>query len=142
LKVFPESGRRYSYADSGEPIKVPVENLAEKIALWSFADAKIQYLEADDTVVGFAPEPPAELLVERKTEEELRRELSPANPNWHTTQRSYDYWFRKICWWNDGRSIGFYFLKVEEGPRTPNYAAGFDRGFFRSIGPHHKETSE
>jgi hypothetical protein len=51
--------------------------------------------------------------------------------DWYATPESWMYWFRKVNWWNDGKSAGFFFFKVEAGPWIPSYAGEFDRNWFR-----------
>jgi hypothetical protein len=127
LEIFNETGYRWS-AD-GE--KVPVKGLKQKIASYSFRQELVKYLQ-DNRAVWGRPQTEHEAGVSHTRDDaETRRQMDPNNPDWDYSSMSYNYWFRMVNWWNDGKSIGFYFLKVEEGSWLPSYDANFDRSFFK-----------
>ncbi len=68
-----------------------------------------------------------------QNDEEAAREISASNPHWDESEFSFRYWFRMVNWWNDGKNVGFYFLKVEEGAWLPSYCGDIDRGFFKVV---------
>mgnify|MGYP001600582603 CR=1 FL=1 len=132
-RVFAEKGFRWG---PGVAAKVPIKGLSEKIASYSFRPELVRYLKDDEAVCG-RPQTMKEAGVEPpQNDVEALRQRDPNNPNWDKTASSYNYWFRMVNWWNDGKSIGFYFLKVEEGSWVPSYHANFDKNFFRIREPH------
>jgi hypothetical protein len=51
----------------------------------------------------------------------------------------YNYWWRRISWWTDGRIVGLYTLKVNRGAWVPSYDATLDATWFErppSLRPH------
>ncbi len=42
----------------------------------------------------------------------------------------YNYWWRRISWWTDGRVVGLYTLKTERGPWVPSYDSALDATWF------------
>ncbi len=132
LEIFNKTGYRWS-AD-GE--KVPLKRLDKKIASYSFRPELVKYMPEDRAVWG-RPQTVHEAGVSPPKEDaEIHRQMDPNNPDWDNSSMSYNYWFRMVNWWNDGKSIGFYFLKVEEGSWLPSYYANFDKNFFRVRKPH------
>ena len=132
LGIFNKTGYRWS-AD-GE--KVPLKNLNKKIETYPFNPELIKYLEDDLAICG-RPQTVHEAGVSSpKDDAEAQRQMDPNNLDWSNSSNSYRYWFRMVNWWNDGKSVGFYFLKVEEGSWLPSYDAKFDKNFFRVRKPH------
>ena len=43
---------------------------------------------------------------------------------------NFDYWWRRINWWTNGKSIGIYTLKTEGGAWSPNYESKLDEKWF------------
>ncbi len=131
LQIFNTTGRRWSYDDNGWPIKVPIQNLSKKIVSYSFDAEFILYLKDDASVKGRSKNE-FEAKVKRPTDKtECKRQTDPDNPDWENTAYAYDYWFRRVNWWNDGKNVGFYFLKVEEGAWLPSYYGNIDKTFFK-----------
>lgn len=131
FQIFNKIGRRKSYDDNGWHVFVPVRNLPKKIVSFSFDPELVLYLDNDASVKGRAKHV-REAKVKRpanKTEQKVQTD--PNNIDWGDTSYAYDYWFRNINWWNDGKSVGFYFLKMESGSWTPSYDANVDKNFFR-----------
>ncbi|MBW7989881.1 MAG: hypothetical protein FVQ84_07685 [Planctomycetes bacterium] len=128
LQVFPEKGERWDH----EGNKVLVNNLSMKITSnYSFRPDLFRHLKGDEAVHG-RPQTMKEAGVKSpQNDADAIREKDPNNPNWDTTASSYRYWFRMINWWNDGKSVGFYFLKVEEGAWIPSYWGNIDKNFFK-----------
>ncbi len=127
LRIFNKEAYRWSRAGK----KVPVKTLNKKIAAYSFRPELTRELKGDRAVRG-RPQSVHEAGVRQPTNDQERiQERDPNNPNWVHSWVSYNYWFRKINWWNDGNSVGFFFLKIEEGAWVPSYNASFDRTFFR-----------
>jgi len=51
----------------------------------------------------------------------------------------YNFWWRRISWWTDGRVVGLYTLKTERGPWVPSYDSALDATWFErppSLRPH------
>ncbi len=128
LEIFNKTGYRWS-ADGD---KVQVKDLNQKIATYSFRTELVKCLENDQSVWG-RPQTAHEASVSHpKDDAETRRQMDPNNPDWDYSSMSYNYWFRMVNWWNDGKSIGFYFLKVEEAHRSPVIVAISTKTFSRS----------
>ena len=127
LEIFNKTCYRWS-ADGD---KVQVKDLNQKIATYSFRPELVRHLKDDKAVCG-RPQTINEAGVKQpQNDVEALREMDPNNPNWDKTASSYSYWFRMVNWWNDGKSIGFYFLKVEEGAWIPSYFGDIDKNFFK-----------
>jgi hypothetical protein len=127
-QVFAKEGYRWG---SGAGTKVQIKGLSEKIASYSFRPELVRHLKDDKAVCG-RPQTMNEAGVKQpQNDVEALRERDPNNPNWDKTASSYSYWFRMVNWWNDGKSIGFYFLKVEEGAWIPSYCGDIDKNFFK-----------
>lgn len=127
LKVFTDKGKRWD----NEGNEVPVNDLSKKIVSYSFDTELIRHLKDDKSMFG-RPKTKHEAGVKSPQDDiEAIREKDPNNPNWDKTASSYRYWFRMVNWWNDGTSIGFYFLKVEEGSWIPSYWGNIDKQFFK-----------
>lgn len=127
-QVFAKEGYRWG---SGAGTKVQIKGLSEKIASYSFRPELVRHLKDDKAVCG-RPQTMNEAGVKQpQNDVEALRESDPNNPNWDKTASSYSYWFRMVNWWNDGKSIGFYFLKVEEGAWIPSYFGDIDKNFFK-----------
>ncbi len=130
-QVFAETGFRWGKHAGA---KVSIKGLSQKIAAYSFQPQLARDLPDDRSVCG-RPQTMHEAGVKPpQNDVEALRERDPNNPNWDKTASSYNYWFRMVNWWNDGKSIGFYFLKVEEGSWLPSFYANFDKNFFRVKG--------
>lgn len=132
MRLFTQKGRRWSEDETGAPIEVEVDDLSNKIASWAFRQEHVRRLEVDDSVCGRSGTAGEAGVRESEDDHERRRERKADNPNWESSSPSWNYWFRMVHWWNDGKSIGFYFLKVEEGSWSPSYGGdNMDRRFFR-----------
>lgn len=127
LQVFPERGQRWDQQGNA----VLVRDLAKNITSYSFRLELTRHLKDDGSVYG-RPQTMKEAGVKPpQNDVEASRENDPNNPNWDKTASSYHYWFRMVNWWNDGKSIGFYFLKLEGlGPWVPSYHGNIDKRFF------------
>jgi hypothetical protein len=85
-----------------------VEHLASKIASASFDKSTV--INADNGILIGRPKTKAQEGVQSpKTEEQNIKEQSPDNPNWFDTGYAWRFWFRNVCWWNDGKSLVVYF---------------------------------
>ena len=138
LNIFKETGVRWSEDKQGVGIKVAIQDLSQKIASYSFQPELSLHLKDDGSVCG-RPKDIFEAKIQQpqpNDETEIKEQRDPNNPNWENTAYAYKYWFRMVNWWNDGNSVGFYFLKVEEGAWLPSYAGNIDKNFFRVRGPH------
>jgi len=45
-------------------------------------------------------------------------------------QADFNYWWRRINWWTDGKIVGIYTLKTEGGAWEAGYSAGMDNNWF------------
>ena len=127
LEIFNKTGYRWS-ADGD---KVPVKGLNQKIAAYSFRTESVKYIKDDQSVWGTPQTMHEAGITNPKDDKERRRQMDPNYPDWDNSARSFDYWFRMVTWWNDGNSVGFYFLKAEAGSWGPSYDANFDKDFFK-----------
>ncbi len=114
--------------DQGEVIAV--DALSDVIMAESFRDERALALE-DGTVVGrpFRPGPPG---MRAATAEVNSIGQGPAETSGETNAvRTWAYWFHDVHWWNDGKSVGFYFFKLEGGPWIPDFSNTRDAIWFR-----------
>lgn len=131
LEVFRDSGTRLSDGERGTLIRVPIHGLAQKIAMYSFQSELCLELKGDGSVWG-RPKNVFEANVRPTADAmELKQQSDPNNPDWEDTFSAYQYWFRMVHWWNDGNSVGFYFLKAEEDVTPRSYENTSDKNFFR-----------
>jgi len=111
----------------GETVVVP--DLKRKIASYSFDVKNVRELPADKVVVGFA-----KTLKDEGIEGgsgRLKEEGVPAFAEMTGTEHAWAYWFRDIHWWNDGKAVGFYILKVEgQGSWMANWGASAGVNWF------------
>jgi len=131
-QLFNPTGRRWT----GQGEAVPVLDLNKKIVSYSFDHDSIQSLPGDSAVWG-RPQTMAEAGVEpTRNDAEADQSNDPENQDWDKEPAAWSYWFRNVYWWNDGRSAGFYFLKIEVGPWVPSYESRHspDRHWFKSSG--------
>lgn len=63
--------------------------------------------------------------------DDIRDVLDDANTKWFRSDQAWQYWFRNILWWTDGRRVGFYFLKDEGGPTFGTWSKSRDQNWFR-----------
>lgn len=131
LDIFNDVGMRWTLDEIGARTKVEIKGFNKKIASYSFKPELSKHLKDDNSAWG-RPKTKLEAKVKRPTDEdEYKKQIDPNYPDWENTEFAYNYWFRKINWFNDGKSMGFYFLKVEDGSWIPSYGANFDKTFFR-----------
>src|SRR4030042_6840042 len=111
------------------PINVAVKNLAAKICGYFFRAELTR--EFPDGVIGVAPTPEQEGIpwTPRDGNDVNARNLED-NPNWDKSWSSWGYWWRHVCWWNDGKSIGFFMLRKEAGAIGINYWDNFGSRWF------------
>lgn len=103
--------------------KVPVPDLNEKIIESSFSPDLVRTLSVDQSVFGRPIERPQ---VDEKSRYDvaLNEQLdSKENDRWFESRFAWNYWFRNVYWWNDGKRVGFYFLKKEAGQLHMNYGS-------------------
>lgn len=102
-----------------------IKELNEKIASTAVSVETITVLPADGAI-----------LSDRMPIDDNSFDLSDATNlqagDWFGSEEARAYWFRRIHWWTDGRTIGFFFLKVEGGAWFPTYIGNIDAGWFRS----------
>ncbi len=128
-RIFAKEGRRYT--DQGNAVSV--SNLDEKIASYSFgADTLFEF--KDSPQLCGRPRTMEEAGV-RKTDAAVNAQMddNARNPDWYMTERAWNYWFHMVNWWNDGESIGVFFLKVEDGAWCPDYGGSLDRKWFTPL---------
>jgi hypothetical protein len=111
--------------------RIPIDRVKERIVSFSFLPDKTRQLPRDKVVMGFEKSIedngffPAFAYIEDEQSKD---------PVKGTAQATW-YWFRNIRWWNDGKSVGFYFLKLNgPGPVVISYCGmgdfGADRDWF------------
>jgi len=126
--VFKSTGERWT--GQGEIVKIP--DLSEKIAAHLFGSGIVftQSNQRPTFLLGrgkFAHELGVNLNV---TAEEATRMARPDNEDWYECAQAWRYWFRMILWWNDGKSLGFYFPKDQAGPGDMGGSRERDRAWF------------
>ncbi len=128
VQVFAKKGFRWGVSPGS---RVPIDDLSQKIAAYSFQPGLTRDLPNAHAACG-RPQTIHEAGATRpQNETEALRERDPGNQEWDKTAVAFRYWFRMISWYNDGKSVGFYFLKVEEGAWEPSYNPNIDKGFFK-----------
>jgi hypothetical protein len=135
LQVFRETGRRWSTDDTGAGVAVPVPDLPQRIVSYSFAPATARALKDDGSVVGRPTTMREEGVQMARTAKEEENERKASDANWERSSLSWRYWVCQVHWWNDGKSVTIYFLKVEEGAWLPSFGdKNIDRNFFKIPG--------
>lgn len=133
-------GIRYSINEKGKrvkkPVKVTVKDLSTKICGYSFRPELIR--QFPDGIVGVAPTMRDE-GTPRTTPDGVAPENREDNPDWDKSRFSWAYWWRHVCWWYDGKSIGFFTLKTEGGSWRANYWDRFGSRWFE--GPKRKANN-
>lgn len=87
------------------------------------------------------PIPKGEKILSRSGRE-IDIENRADNTNWDNSLSSWGYWWRHICWWNDGKSIGIYLLKHESESWLPEYNSTIDEYWFEGTQFKTKEMAE
>jgi len=125
--IFKREGRLWSQDSQGAGQAVVVTELNEKIAGYSFDVAKMKVLSHDKVVIGRARSMKDEGLDPSGAPEVPSGSVRPNEDS----RAGWNYWFRNVNWWNDGRAVGFYFLKVD-GPGTwvPSFVGEIDKNWF------------
>jgi hypothetical protein len=119
-KVFSDSA---NMADS-QGNTIDVAELKKRIASYSFNKSHVQELPKDKAVIGL-PTTMKDEGTENSNGREEARDVTK-------TAQAWSYWFRNIRWWNDGESVGFYFLKLDGvGARVVSYVGRSDVNWFR-----------
>jgi hypothetical protein len=135
LQVFAKQARRWA----GQGTTIAVSNLAQKIASYSFREDTAPSAQTNSAILFGRPR----TLNEEHTtavQERLRVESATMAPNssWDMTADAWRYWFRRIYWWNDGKSLRVFLPKVEgvdaradAGIGLPDYGGSIDKNWFR-----------
>jgi len=126
-------GLRYSVDEKGkrtkQTVKVPVKDLATKISDYSFRPNLVR--QFPDGIGGEATTMEDEGIAWVSREgNDVEVEYREDNPDWHKSQYSWAYWWRHVCWWHDGKSIGFFTLKTEDESWNANYSDKFGTRWF------------
>jgi len=126
-------GLRYGLDDKGKPVKtpvkVPVKDLPAKICGYSFRPELVR--QFPDGIAGEATTMEDEGIAWVSREgNDVEVEYREDNPDWHKSQYSWAYWWRHVCWWHDGKSIGFFTLKTEDESWSANYSDNFGTRLF------------
>lgn len=124
-EIFNETEQRRT----GQLELVPVPGLPEKIISFSFNPDSIHVLPEDNAIWGRHQSMTEENLKPR-TQEENEQDDRPGNINWYLGAASWKWWFRNIDWWNDGKSVGYYFFKSEADQWIPSGDNKIDRTWF------------
>lgn len=137
-KLFNHEGYRWGWDSQTmrNGVKVPIDNLSNKIAYFTFTSGVLWYLKNDGAVHSM-PKPMGGNVKERmpKNDEEAKLINDIDNPEWFRSSYSWHYWFRNVNSWHNGIDIGFYFLKIEGGAWLPNYAGNIDNNWFKEPRP-------
>jgi hypothetical protein len=115
-ELFPDTGTVFRLNIRGQ-VWVPVEKMREVIIENSLGVETARELQLDKIVIG------------------LPRPKRPADVEGNDLANSAEtlfYWFRNVSWWNDGKSVGYYFPKVEGAESwTPDYGGKLDLKWFQ-----------
>lgn len=127
-QIFKREGRMWSQNARGEGVPVVIPEINEKIMAFSFDVAKTKQLSADKVVVG-----EAKSMEDEGIDASTRYQVVPVGvaPN-ERSPEAWNYWFRNVNWWNDGKAVGFYFLKIEGSSAwVPSFIGEIDKNWFR-----------
>lgn len=130
-EVFNRTGKRWT----GQGKEIVIPELNTKIAAYSFVQDTIVSVPGDMAGWGRPQTMSESGKSSPHSEAESEEANDPKNPDWEDAAISWSYWFRNVSWWNDGHSIGFYFLKIEAGPWVPSYESHStpDKHWFRPL---------
>jgi hypothetical protein len=122
----------------------PIPDFKKKLISYTFDSAKMRELPGDKAVVSdpksmkdegvdeaeFTSEDGLLSFYSKKGEDRIEQLL--------VQPIAWEYWFRQIHWWNDGKSVGFYFFKVS-GPGSwfPSFTASVNERWFER--PHDRK---
>lgn len=127
LKVFNREGRMWTQDTQGAGRPVVVHGLKESIAEACFDPARVKELPSDKVVVGVDWSMEDEGVASSTAGDEPSA-VGPPRPG---TPEASHYWFRNVSWWNDGKAIGFYFLKLDgPGSWVPSFVGEIDKNWF------------
>lgn len=112
VDVFKRSGKRRT--SQGEI--VPIKDLSKKISSYLFSDGIIFEWsgQGSEFLLGRGKTAEEEGVKYVEDEEKFMDLDRPENPDWDKSRMAWNYWFRMVSWWNDGKSLGFYFPKNED----------------------------
>ena len=127
-------GLRYGLDDKGKPVKKPVKvtvkDLPAKICGYSFRPELARQFP-DSNMAGASPTPEEEgVPLTARNGSDIDAENRADNPNWDSSLSSWGYWWRHVCWWHDGKSVGFFTLKKESGAVSLDYWDTFGSRWF------------
>jgi hypothetical protein len=139
-QIFNDTAFRWGTYDPnrGGVNKVPVKNISSKILDYSFRNNLTHRFP--DGVVGEAVDKDTEGIKSPRNGIETNAENKPDNSNWDKTASSWGYWWRHVCWMNDGKSIGFFLLKEENGAVKIDYNTTIDNSWFEGLDFKHRGT--
>lgn len=116
--IFAENGSIYRLTIEGEQ-RIPVPGVRAAILSSSFDSDEIKTLPGDGSV----------WHVPSRLANTVRNDRSDRGLADSDEMRGF--WFRNMYWWNDGRSVGFYFVKVEGVVSwVPNFSGQRDTHWF------------
>ncbi len=136
--VFNSVGKRWT--SQGDPVEIV--GLSAMICSNLFDDG-IVYTEkvlSDGYLLGRGKYAAEAHTLEMTRYDDIRNVLDDANNKWLRSDHAWQYWFRNIFWWTDGRRVGFYFLKDEGGPTFGTWSITRDRNWFRILTPEKAST--
>jgi len=123
-----DTGIRYGKVEKNRRTEVPVEGLTEKILEYSFHPELVR--EFPDGIIGVATTPDREGIPGTTAERKAEAERTGKKPEWDNSSASWGYWWRHVCWWHDGTSVGFFMLKADGGCWNANYWDTFGTTWF------------
>lgn len=121
LNIFSREGEMWEFIPGvgGGPKIVTIPSLNEKIANYSFNERNIAE-SFDGKICGFPTSKDDAVSGIQNTPKEM-------------TPHAWEFWFRDVNWWNDGKSVCFYFRKIAgKGSRValPTYNEESDKEWF------------
>ena len=126
-------GLRYGLDDKGKPVKKPVKvtvkDLPAKICGYSFRPELVR--QFPDGIAGVATTMEDEGIAWISRDgNDVEVENREDNPDWDSSLSSWGYWWRHVCWWHDGKSVGFFTLEKEADAVDLNYWDEFGSRWF------------
>ncbi len=127
-KIFSSNGKMDAYdKKSGMGIPTPIPDFKAKIVSFTFNSARTKELALDKAVVGNPRTMADDGIDGSRTLERGEYNID----NMLNTWNAWQYWFRQIHWWNDGKAVGFYFIKISgPGGWIPSFEAKIDQDWF------------
>ena len=107
---------------------------------------KVEVTTEDKEVINIVPQGTTSVLLAKTFNQGMVKQCDDgivgqrARVDWkdELDRRSHEYWWGRMGWWTDGRKLGLYTLKIENGAWEASYSPGVDYRWFE--GPKRPKT--